>query len=307
MLTAAELLTAATRIYITEDPPKGPKSAGKTFVLHTPARLPPKPSPQKNSKSAIRASDALQAYQPIDFSSFAKLPSPPADPLPSDAYAAAHRRAERQEKQLRNIEKERAQHEKVQLERLYDGLRGPDWLRVMGISGVTEGERKAWDGKRSYFVREVGALLEKFRVWKEEEKRRKLERERVEAEASGVESEDEQEEEDSEEEQVDEDDSDDEDAASDSDSSSLPENHDLEIPDSDAAASSPPSHPRARTHTRTPFSLDVDALAAQQLHTEALLSAKHPSTGPWSRHSISSSSSGDGKKDDSHLPPIQAP
>ena len=68
-------------------------------------------------------------------------------------------------------------HEKVQLERLLDGLQGPDWLRVMGITGVTDGEKKDWEPKRDYFVSEVRALVDKFRVWKEEEKRLKMERE----------------------------------------------------------------------------------------------------------------------------------
>ena len=104
------------------------------------------------------------------------------DPLPSTLYFKPHRRAERQEKQLRNIEKERAQHEKVQLERLLDGLNGHDWLRVMGISGITDGEKRAFEPKREYFIREVRALIAKFRRWKEEEKRRKIERD-VEANA----------------------------------------------------------------------------------------------------------------------------
>lgn len=99
------------------------------------------------------------------------------DPLDDEFYAKAHRRAERQEKQLRNIEKERAMHEKVQLERLLDNLKGHDWLKVMGISGVTDGGKKTWEPKRDYFIREVEILLEKFREWKEEEKRRKTEKE----------------------------------------------------------------------------------------------------------------------------------
>ena len=105
------------------------------------------------------------------------LPKRDDDPFAPHIYHKAHSRAERQEKQLRNIEKERAQHEKVQLERLLEGLQGPDWLRVMGISGVTEGERKGWEGKRAWCMREVRALIEKFRLWKEEERRRKVEKE----------------------------------------------------------------------------------------------------------------------------------
>ena len=120
----------------------------------------------------------LNDAQRIDFSSVegsTKLLKE--DPMTDAIYLKAHRRAERQEKQLRNIEKERAQHEKVQLERLLDGLKGHDWLRVMGISGITDSEKKLYEPKREFFVQEVESLLEKFRVWKEEEKRRKLEKE----------------------------------------------------------------------------------------------------------------------------------
>ena len=77
---------------------------------------------------------------------------------------------ERQEKQLRNIEKERAQHEKVHLEALLEGLRGHEWLRVMGISGITDTEKKEYESNRDYFIREVAGLVEKFKAWKEEEK-----------------------------------------------------------------------------------------------------------------------------------------
>ena len=46
----------------------------------------------------------------------------------------------------------------------------------MGISGITDSERKLYEPKRDYFVTEVKALIEKFRRWKEEEKRRKVEK-----------------------------------------------------------------------------------------------------------------------------------
>ncbi|KAL1958059.1 hypothetical protein VTO42DRAFT_5271 [Malbranchea cinnamomea] len=99
---------------------------------------------------------------------------PDEDPLPEDMYFKAHRRHERQEKQLKNIEKERAQHEKLQLERILSELKGPDWLRVMGITGITDSEKKLYEPKRDYFIKEVSVLVDKFRAWKEEEKRRKM-------------------------------------------------------------------------------------------------------------------------------------
>lgn len=96
------------------------------------------------------------------------------DPLPHEIYFKAHRRLERQEKRLRNIERDRAQHGKIQLDRLLNELYGHDWLRVMGITGViTEAERKLYELKRAFFIREISALVDKFGEWKEEEKRRK--------------------------------------------------------------------------------------------------------------------------------------
>jgi hypothetical protein len=116
--------------------------------------------------------------QRLDFSSVDRHTRHNAvDFLTDEVYFRAHRRAERQEKQLRNIERERAQHEKVQLERLLDRLKGHDWLRVMGINGITDSEKKVFEPKRDYFIKEVTVLIEKFRLWKEEEKRRKAAKE----------------------------------------------------------------------------------------------------------------------------------
>jgi hypothetical protein len=101
-----------------------------------------------------------------------------ADPLGDELYLVYHKRAERKEKQLRNIEKERAQHEKAHLERLLEGLQGPDWLRVLGVTGVTESEQKEWKSKRDYFIKEVSDLVDKFRRWKDAERRLRLKKER---------------------------------------------------------------------------------------------------------------------------------
>ncbi|PYH47660.1 acetyltransferase SAS4-like domain-containing protein [Aspergillus saccharolyticus JOP 1030-1] len=106
-------------------------------------------------------------------------PSDPEDPLDESIFFRAHRRNERQEKQLRNIERDRAQHEKQHLDRLLDELQGHDWLRIMGISSHTEQDKKLYEPKRDYFIREISAVLQKFKIWKEEEKRRKLDKDKA--------------------------------------------------------------------------------------------------------------------------------
>ncbi|KAH6619599.1 something about silencing, SAS, complex subunit 4-domain-containing protein [Chaetomium sp. MPI-SDFR-AT-0129] len=98
-----------------------------------------------------------------------------ADPLPDSLFAPAHKKAERMERSIRNTEKGRAQHEKDQIIRLLDGLQGHDWLRVMGVSGVTETKKRSFEPARDYFIRGCESILDKFRRWAKEEKRRKAE------------------------------------------------------------------------------------------------------------------------------------
>lgn len=104
------------------------------------------------------------------------------DPLPDSYFEAHHKRAERLERSIRNTEKGRAQHEKDQIIRLLEGLQGPDWLRTMGVSGITESKKKTYEPARDHFIRGCRAILEKFRMWSQEEKRRKLEKDRAHAE-----------------------------------------------------------------------------------------------------------------------------
>ena len=101
------------------------------------------------------------------------------DPLNEGVYLKMHGKAERHEKQMKNGDREKAQHEKYQLEKLLEDLRGPDWLKTLGITGVTETEKKRYEPKRALFIRETQALIDKFKRWKEEEKKRKLEREQA--------------------------------------------------------------------------------------------------------------------------------
>ncbi|KAI9892363.1 MAG: hypothetical protein M1814_001565 [Vezdaea aestivalis] len=245
----ADLLHADSILFIIDDPPsphetssppkpkspRGPKSPRNKRAPLLPNGIPPPPP--------FDISSLVDAKR-IDFPTSKRVsPQPQYDPLPSELFHKAHRRAERQEKQLRNIEREHAQHEKAQLERLLDGLRGHDWLRIMGVSGITESEKKALEPKRDMFIGEVEGLIEKFRVWKEEEKRRKGLRalEREEAAAAAAEEAD-------------------------------------ELEDTDAL--DPSTRTSTRTSTRPPSltDLDADAFAARQLQEEA--SAIRPSPCP---------------------------
>ncbi|KAF2146666.1 uncharacterized protein K452DRAFT_355139 [Aplosporella prunicola CBS 121167] len=186
-----DFLEVDAPIYITDEPLK------EAPTIPVPAA--PAPPAQKRRASVLTSSQSsangpsayVNGYRPVaqvnsgtqtvDFSTIVRHTPHhiTSDPLGDDVFFKAHRRAERKEKQLRNIEKERAMHEKVQLERLLDGLLGHDWLRVMGITGITDSERKEWEPKRDYFIAEVRALVDKFRVWKEEEKRLKMEKEQA--------------------------------------------------------------------------------------------------------------------------------
>ncbi|KAI9163156.1 hypothetical protein HJFPF1_04755 [Paramyrothecium foliicola] len=104
------------------------------------------------------------------------------DPLPDNLFEPVHKRAERLERSIRNTEKGRAQHEKDQIIRLLDGLQGHDWLRLMGVNGITETRKKSFEPARDYFIKGCQAILDKFRNWSLEEKRRKLEKEKAIAE-----------------------------------------------------------------------------------------------------------------------------
>ncbi|KAH6711417.1 something about silencing, SAS, complex subunit 4-domain-containing protein [Leptodontidium sp. 2 PMI_412] len=167
------------------------------------------------------------------------------DPL-SDAYFdSIHRKPERQEKAIRNTDKGRAQHEKDQVIRLLEGLQGHDWLKLMGVSGITESKKKEYEPAREYFLRGCEAIIEKFRIWKELEKQKKIEREAAMAEAEEA-GEEEEEEEDEQPEEVEE----------------------QEEEEGDVSDGDPPDYS------------DVDASAARQLHEEAVArsapSARHP-------------------------------
>ncbi|KAF7180887.1 hypothetical protein CNMCM7691_000016 [Aspergillus felis] len=166
----AELLTEDTTIKLIDD---------LTEPLTTiESSTPDSESPFGNPLLQLHDCKKISLPEPKPSSDHAPEDAKAEDPLNEGHYFRAHRRMERQEKQLRNIERERAQHEKMQLERLLDELKGHDWLRVMGITGVHEHEKKLYEPKRDYFMKEIASLIEKFQIWKEEEKRRKLDKDK---------------------------------------------------------------------------------------------------------------------------------
>lgn len=169
------------------------------------------------------------------------------DPLSYEYFESIHKRPERQEKGIRNNDKGRAQHEKDQVIRLLEGLQGPDWLKVMGVSGVTDSRKKEFEPARYHFIKGCLAIIEKFRIWRDEEKRRKLEKEQAMAEA---EAEEEEEKEEAEEEEVEDEE---EDVAA-----------EVEGEEGYASDGDPPDYS------------DVDASAARQLHEEAIARSAPP-------------------------------
>jgi len=190
------------------------------------------------------------------------------DPLPDSFFEPAHKKSERLERSIRNSEKGRAQHEKDQIIRLLDCLQGPDWLRVMGVSGITESRKKTFEPARDHFIRGCQAILEKFRTWAAEEKRRKLEKDRAIAEAEAeAKREAAREEETADDEEDDDDDGEEMEMIEDEDTTKM------EIPDSDEEMEDIDQIPDAKD-ADPPDDSDVDASIAKQLREEALAAAK---------------------------------
>jgi hypothetical protein len=183
----AELITIDSVLYVTDDSQK----AGGTNDSPNKSRTSNKTSPmtQKSRKSSINgilppssplrpSSNQFNGSPSLSLDVIAKtLPDNPEDPLTDAHFMKSHKRAERREKQLRNIERDRAMHEKVQLDRLLDGLQGHDWLKVLGVTGITDSEAKKYEPKRDYFISEVQTLVNKFKQWKEQERKQRLEKE----------------------------------------------------------------------------------------------------------------------------------
>lgn len=183
MLTYPDCLTQDSLLYLSEKPLKGDKSS---YPANTPTPAPETihPSHTRSGEGNASDSDPVQVTAPsldrLDLSQFREEANKfDGDPLSADVFRKAHRRGERKEKQLRNIEKEHAMHEKGDLERLLNELKGHDWLKTMGISGITDTEKRMFEPKRDFYIRGVQALIDKFSSWREQEKELKLKKEQA--------------------------------------------------------------------------------------------------------------------------------
>lgn len=185
-----DFLTVASTLYIADDTAKrkdgepSPAKSGRADANGRRTSLNGSRAPATRQRPVSSMSNASPS---VNLEFLAKTSSEtPEDPLTDAHFLKSHNRAERKEKQLRNIERERAMHEKVQLDRLLDGLQGHDWLRVLGITGITDGEAKKYERKRKYFIAEVRALIGKFAQWKEQEKKLRLRKEAAQARLDAI-------------------------------------------------------------------------------------------------------------------------
>lgn len=107
-------------------------------------------------------------------SSYSRLVRFTADPLADDLYIKPHRGMGREEKRLRNVERDKAAYDKQRYEERLEKLRGTDWIKTFNLGGIAvklgNGEMEK---RRQVVIRWHESLLEKFKAWKEEERRQK--------------------------------------------------------------------------------------------------------------------------------------
>lgn len=202
-LTGIEFLTVDSTLFVIDS--KSHKASnehdGKPDSPNVSTANFPQSEPIRKADGALpirptHVEQTLEEWPTVDGAKFTtEIEKYAVDPLPDAVFLKVHKRSERKEKQLRNIEKEHALHEKSDLERVLAELKGPDWLRTMGVSGITETEKKVFEPHRDQYIQRVRALLNKFTAWKEQEKELKLRREEALAAKEDAEEEDADEEE----------------------------------------------------------------------------------------------------------------
>lgn len=236
------------------------QSPTSASALNIPLQQPPNVYPVRSYGDNLFADLCDSQRIDLNFLKAQHKGKPNGDPLADSVFEGPHKKAERLERSIRNLEKGRAQHEKDQVIRLLDGLQGPDWLKIMGVSGITEGKKKSFEPARAHFIKGCQIILDKFRRWTAEEKRRKLEKERRDREAKALR--------DSQEQDIDSEAANEEDPEAEADmedAADPDEDQDEEMEDDDGAADDSDGDP--------PDSIDVEASVAKQLREEAVAAA----------------------------------
>lgn len=97
-----------------------------------------------------------------------------ADPLADDLYIKPHRGMGREEKRLRNVERDKAAYDKQRYEERLEKLRGTDWIKTFNLGGIAvKLSSSEMEKRRQVVIKWHETLLEKFKAWKEEERRQK--------------------------------------------------------------------------------------------------------------------------------------
>ncbi|KAK9458584.1 something about silencing, SAS, complex subunit 4-domain-containing protein [Lipomyces oligophaga] len=94
------------------------------------------------------------------------------DPLSDTSFINLHRRGEREEKHYQNFERDKIMYERLRCERHLDTLNGPDWIKsVLALTPVDNpSDDSELSNKRTKLIQELQSLLDKFELWKENEK-----------------------------------------------------------------------------------------------------------------------------------------
>ncbi|EMR11409.1 hypothetical protein PNEG_00432 [Pneumocystis murina B123] len=88
------------------------------------------------------------------------------DPLSDNLFHLNHKRFDRQEKHIRNIEYERFTYDRLYLEQKIDQLNGSNWKKVvMAISKIT-GCKDPLEIQRQYIIERLEQVLKKFDSWR---------------------------------------------------------------------------------------------------------------------------------------------
>lgn len=119
----------------------------------------------------------LKKTEKVDFSSLLNLCEDNDEDLLCDTYfESMHQKSHKAEKRIRKTDRERAQHDKDRVVKLLEGLRGHCWLKLMGVNCLMESKKKEYESARQYFIVGCESILVKFRLWRDEEKRKKEEK-----------------------------------------------------------------------------------------------------------------------------------